>query len=596
MKKLHFFVSSVVVSLAFGNFQKVYGMDYAASFFAPRDSIKQAVISGLAPQILPPIDGETISTKSQRPACPKPQGYYEVSVDGKPIRENCKDNQEKVLGSIIPGKDGRIQILQTDEWPNSVHGMVYMTFRSGSGAWGSGTLIAPNLVLTAAHNLYDTDIYNGQPVGRAKEVKFYPAKNGREIPFKEQSVRDFYYPEEYTKDGSEDYGLLVLDNPVGEMTGYFGVSVLHPDKVKVLKINVTGYPGDKVAGKDKVHEMWGMEGRATNIDQDFIEYEIDTYRGQSGSGVWYQEGENYFVTGIHVLGDNIRPVNKATLLTKDRYKKIREWAENSIKQFIIENIRDGIFQNVDYADLSYKHIGNFGVITLCEYARFLNTVNLSGNGINDSACGVLAQHPTITNLNLNYNYISNRGAGEFAQNPRLLSLDISWNCIDDEGAINLLKSKALINLNLSHNKIEDAKSVLIALNENTILKTLDFICPYEPSKETVVYGAAGGLIQGLAVAGVGVVMTTAVIATGGAALPVVGATGTLMGSVGAAAGGAIGYQLTNMEKYQKNQIITKEIIEQLYHNHTITSLSLSDNMIDGDGRDCLRVLLERNRN
>ena len=84
---------------------------------------------------LPVIEqGERIKTRSQQPTRARPQNASQVSILGCPIRENYQERQEeKILKKNIPGKDGRQQIQQTDQWPYSVHGQVSMRFKKPSG-------------------------------------------------------------------------------------------------------------------------------------------------------------------------------------------------------------------------------------------------------------------------------------------------------------------------------------------------------------------------------------------------------------------------------------------------------------------------------
>lgn len=363
-----------------------------------------------------------IKTKSQKPTAPKLQHAISSSILARPIEEFYED-EEKVLKKIDPGKDGRILVDQTDIWPNSVHGVVYIRFKSSapdSYGWGSGTLISPRIVLTAAHNLYDYEKKE-----RAVELRFLPAINGKSLSFPEPKVVEFYYPKTYTQSKKEDYGILVLDTPIGEQTGYFGLAVLPSEKLKELEINVTGYPGDKVKDKDRYYEMWGMKGKPVNLDDGYIQYEIDTYNGQSGSGVTYQENEDHFVVGVHVLGDTVLGRNSATVLTEKRYNKINKWIEKSIRNRIKEVALDG----VEELDLSNSSIGDFGVKELVKYnLPHLKTLNLGGNSMSQTGVKLLTNNLSInlTNLNLWGNKIDEEGMANIVKLTNLTSLNVGY--------------------------------------------------------------------------------------------------------------------------------------------------------------------------
>jgi V8-like Glu-specific endopeptidase len=79
------------------------------------------------------------------------------------------------FGKCIKGYDRRVKIADTLEYPYSTIGIIAMRHRGGDYKQGTGFLIAPNIVLTCAHNLYD--IFTKKTF---YEINFYPAVNGQE--------------------------------------------------------------------------------------------------------------------------------------------------------------------------------------------------------------------------------------------------------------------------------------------------------------------------------------------------------------------------------------------------------------------------------
>lgn len=375
---------------------------------APQDHFQETEISPTG-----------VKTPSQAPVKSRQQLALEISLEAQPMRERGGEpTRERVISAV----DGRFQITQTEKWPYSVHGVVAMKFANGT-AWGTGTLIGPNIVLTAGHNLYDYErrIFS-------ENLQYLPAMNGKLLPFgMPRVVKHFVHPD-YVKFGREDYGLLILDQPIGETTGYFGIATLDPKDLGSKTINVTGYPGDKVAGRSKIYEMWGMGGSTSLIDNNHISYTIDTYCGQSGSGVWYQEGDNYFVVGVHVLGNST--VNQATLMTKQRYQQIKQW----ITEYYISK---GIYNGIRTLRLR-ENIGDYGVSILVGYAiQKLISLDLGENKIGIEGVKTLCSATTF---------------------PELTSLDLSSNNIDIAGVRALITSAALsklTHLNLENSNIEE---------------------------------------------------------------------------------------------------------------------------------------------
>ena len=433
MKKYHLFYLISILMLSCST--SYSSLLYKWCFGPDEEGIKNIVSSCLTKNIDPleivTKQDDVIKTKSQAPIKPKTNHASRLVIKGQPVKQHsgCK---EVVLKR---NSDGRVRITDTDLWPNAVHGVVMVKFSDtdpNSIAWGTGTLIAPQFVLTAAHNLYSRDKFRGKTVGRAISVEFVPAMDGQSAPFKKQNVKNFYYPEQYTIDESEDYGLLALENPIGESTGFFGLGILPDDQISNLEVSIYGYPGDKVKDKSEHYEMWGMKGAVKENDQKLISYEVDTEGGQSGSGVWIEDGQDYLVVGVHILGN--LPYNQATLITKNRYDLIQTWMKGFIGSNIYNNVlRDFQLDKLKVIDLSGTYIGDYGVQLLAQSnLNNLDKLMMKRNCISDKAMEILANQPF----------------------PKLTVLDLEYNRIGNEGAINILKYLLLTELNLKDNLID----------------------------------------------------------------------------------------------------------------------------------------------
>jgi len=378
-----------------------------------------------------------IKTKSKRPTKPALQQAQRLDLHAEPQGKN----QSKINAS-----DGRTQVLTTSQWPNSVHGVIAFK-RNRITTWGTGILIGPHIVLTAGHNLYDREAKAKTDV---KSLQFLPGMNGQSLPFGVIEVEQYFVSPNYIKEGKEDYGILILKRPIGEVTGYFGLACLESEEIKTKRINVTGYPSDKVASKPNVYEMWGMGGEASHVDQNrgIINYLIDTESGQSGSGVWYQEGEEYYVCGVHVAGTQF--VNTATLLTRAMYKQIHTWVEQV-------GFREFLFQMKGSKELKFEdqEINTECLSILVQYELGdLEILRLDCKEIGSRGAKVLAQNTSwikLSHLNLTFSNIGAEGAKTLAQNTswiNLSQLHLGWNQIGADGAKALAQNTSWINLSL----------------------------------------------------------------------------------------------------------------------------------------------------
>lgn len=186
--------------------------------------------------------------------------------------------QERVLGSI----DSRIRVLRPTSWPWRVNGHLSLIFNDHSKYVGSGTLVGPRHVLTAAHNLYDRETK-----AIPEKIIFYPGESPQKAPWVGTANTIILHPRyRKTRNCKKEYdiGMVILEEPLGEKLGHFGLMSPEEAGIKPETATIAGYPGNPGRGRC----MYWMEGGITGYSKDGrrIFYDIDTSPGQSGSGVW----------------------------------------------------------------------------------------------------------------------------------------------------------------------------------------------------------------------------------------------------------------------------------------------------------------------
>jgi V8-like Glu-specific endopeptidase len=251
-----------------------------------------------------------------------------VSDDGRlQIIPGDEEIDEKILGRAL-NKDGRVRVFQTGEWPYRVHGHLIMTFASGNQYVGSGTMVGPSHVLTAGHNLYS----HSRGEGWATKVIFIPAQNEEMAPWGEAegmallSLKGWVNNADPRLSMPYDMGMIILDKEIGNWTGWLGVFSGPDELLKPLTVNVTGYPGDKGEPSHWSTQMWTMGHTVKSIDEDKLYYDIDTYQGQSGSALWTEYKDRYYIVGVHTYGEGIEGQgNSATRITKGKFSRILDW-------------------------------------------------------------------------------------------------------------------------------------------------------------------------------------------------------------------------------------------------------------------------------
>jgi V8-like Glu-specific endopeptidase len=164
----------------------------------------------------------------------------------------------------------------------------------GSGC--SGTVVAQRFVLTAAFCLYDVKnqkFYDN--------LDFFPAINGKEMPVGSVKWKDVYIPKGFAKDGAleYDFGLVVLDQPIGDQVGWMGFT--HLEDFGLKQATLTGYPWDGVPPQTS----WQSTCDINAAEANFLFYkcpgEGKVLAAMTGSPIWYkgQQDTDWYIVGVH---------------------------------------------------------------------------------------------------------------------------------------------------------------------------------------------------------------------------------------------------------------------------------------------------------
>lgn len=185
--------------------------------------------------------------------------------------------RDKIEKRTVIGNDERTQINQTAQFPYSAVVFVRATFSNGESYIGSGSMISADTVLTAGHVVYDADKKEW-----AQTVTAYPGLTGEIAPFGSSQVTRMASVDGWLNGGTNrhehDIAMLKLDEPLGTKTGWFGLSNQAAPQMQVKSV---GYPTDKPR-----RTMWQGSGTIHKLSDRNVFYSIDTYSGQSGSGVF----------------------------------------------------------------------------------------------------------------------------------------------------------------------------------------------------------------------------------------------------------------------------------------------------------------------
>ena len=315
---------------------------------------------------------------------------------GSVVQSEWADEESEIIGP----RDSRSPVKKTTNAPWRWICQIIATYQNpalqGGAAVdkiGSGVLIGPRHVLTAAHNFrYEENgnIYN------ARAVTVCPGRSVGYTPFGSSRMVKANLPKEYVPGAAScfDYAVLTLEDDVGAQTfkvlkdrrlGYWGsrelgegtaIEVIPASGLHKKTVHTAGYAGDHCGSMpivqykpgDRCYDgrptsgsallkqcmnnklmgssQFGSKGNVVAVraggPAQYLLYAADTCSVQSGSPVWLQSGGKRILVGIHTgafdpaRGTCEQPnssaatiVNRAVRLDDAVYRNIKLWTRPS---------------------------------------------------------------------------------------------------------------------------------------------------------------------------------------------------------------------------------------------------------------------------
>ena len=239
-----------------------------------------------------------------------------------------------IIGGGVVSADviqGGSDIHDVDVHSKSAEGvaMTYTTYDSGTSgkqtASGSGVFVAPNVMVTVAHNYYDKNqedksaVLRGGESARSYVVMNSETEKSNKVPtsgVSEALEKDYihlYNGKDFGKDYSNDLAVVITKKPVEAMTGGEDSPRELSDKEVSTgdSITMVGYPNDfSTPNLSKENKARLKDGKAYSVsttvssinkESGAVTYHSSALGGFSGAPLFNDKGE---VVGIHQHGTN----------------------------------------------------------------------------------------------------------------------------------------------------------------------------------------------------------------------------------------------------------------------------------------------------
>lgn len=209
----------------------------------------------------------------------------------------------------VIGDDDRVMVTDTTLFP--YRAVCYI--ESTKGNTGTGAIIGRYRVLTCAHMFWDI---NTQTFYTGVVKPGYDAGRANPTPYGTIGIKRVILSEAYmtSDNGEDDWCILELESPIGDQTGWFGVTSTSTSLIGSDAV-VNGYQGDLNAIYDI--RQWIAPGQITHWTTKGFRYTCDTWGGASGSPV---SNTNLQIIGVNA--NELPESNGGPRITSALYDKV----------------------------------------------------------------------------------------------------------------------------------------------------------------------------------------------------------------------------------------------------------------------------------
>ena len=245
-------------------------------------------------------------------------------------RKTRKPANRGVLGTAVAAALTRRQVSSQEigltPWRNICH--LRITANDGTRHTGTAWFISPRTLITAGHCLF---VFSPDSPGHGmvRSVRVMPARKGEideghslfgwaEVDREDLMV----HPRWKLRDLNFDYGAIKLREPLPGLDNAndkFNFGHFSDDDLVESTPTLSGYPAGLPEGLQFVEA-----NRITQVTPHRVFYTINTELGQSGSPVFFRDGNENIACAIHNFGDE--SLNSGVRINGEVVDQLNEWS------------------------------------------------------------------------------------------------------------------------------------------------------------------------------------------------------------------------------------------------------------------------------
>lgn len=279
-----------------------------------------------------PAQTKRAAPQTKTPELPQaPAGGFKdiglLSFGKKAIRKRSNNG----VGAVGPALAGSIvdRIRVTDTRKSPFRKICDLVITAADSTLHSGTafFISPRTLVTCGHCLCVFQPGTSAH-GMVQKVLVMPARNGETnasqsfVGWVEVDQANLRVHEQWQNNGNLDfdYGVIILppDQALGADLGFFDCEAFSDQDLDEARVTLAGYPDNVLDGT-----QWRETNPIKQVEPAHLLYDIFTFTGQSGSPVFFVNGNRHIACAIHNFG-NI-PFNRGVRITPAVKAQLNAW-------------------------------------------------------------------------------------------------------------------------------------------------------------------------------------------------------------------------------------------------------------------------------